>query len=142
MSKPCAGARRRISIAHARAATTRILKRCATLSRGNPAHPDIALLTACAAYGQARRRADRLARAHIRVAADDTLEQALAALHKAASSALAVVWTHRATTPEGHRARAAAILAWDEGDLISLVRQHGILQDRLMLALLADLVGA
>ena len=73
--------------------------------------------------------------------ADHTLEQAQAALHEAASSALANIVTLRATTPEGHRARAAAILAWDQGELISLVGRYGILQDRLMLALLADLVG-
>jgi hypothetical protein len=141
MSDISPSARRWIAAAHARAAATRILRRCAALSRGSSDHPDGALLAACAAYGHAQRRADRLARADARSTADHTLEQAQAALHEAASSALADIVTHRATTPEGHCARAAAILAWDQGELISLVARYGILQDRLMLALLADLIG-
>ena len=135
------GARRRVSVAHARAAATRILRRCAALSRGSPDHPDLALLAACAAYGDAQRRADRLARADARSMDGRRLEQAQAALHEATSSALADIVTHRATTLEGHCARAAAVLAWDQGELISLVGRYGILQDQLMLALLADLVG-
>ena len=141
MPRTSHGARRRVSVAQARSTTTRILRRCAALTRGSPAHPDVALLAACAAYGHARRPADRLARADARSLADHTLERAQARLHEAASSALANIVALRATTLEGHRARAAAILAWDQGELISLVGRYGILQDRLILALLADLIG-
>ncbi len=140
MPETSPGTRRRVTVARAYAAATRTLQRSAALLSGHPGHPDADLLTACVAYGRIRRRADRLGRADTRTMSGEALEQAYADLHTAGSSLLAQVAAHRAVTLDGHRARAAAVLAWDEGELIGLADRYGILQDRLMLALLADLI--
>ena len=140
MSETSPGTRRRVTVARAYAAATRVLKGSARLSE-QPTHPDAALLTACVAYGRIRRQVDRLARADTRTMSEDALEQAHADLHSAGSSSLAQVAAYRAVTLDGHRARAAAFLAWDEGELVGLVDRYGILQDRFLLALLTDLVG-
>ena len=48
----------------------------------------------------------------------------------------------RATTLDGHRARAAAFILWDEGDLLERARTDGILEEVLLRAILVDLVRA
>jgi hypothetical protein len=140
MSETSAGARRRVTVTRAHAAAMRTLQGIASLLKKTRAQPDAALLAACVAYAGVRRRIDQLSRAKTNLG-EDALERAHAELHEAASSALAGVAAHRAVTLEGHRARAAAIVFWDEGELIRLVDKYDILQDRLLLALLADLVG-
>ena len=97
------------------------------------------MLAACLAYFSIRRRADQLSQTTGEL--DGALEKTRAELLEATTSALADVAAKRAVTPEGHRARAATILLWDEGELVTLVDKYDILQDRLVLALLADLVG-
>jgi hypothetical protein len=140
MSETSPGARRRVTVTRAQAAAMRTLQATASLLKNTQAQPDAALLAACVAYAGVRRRIDQFSRAKINLG-EDALERAHAGLHEAASSALARVAAHRAVTPEGHRARAAVIMFWDEGELIRLVGKYEILQDRLLLALLADLVG-
>ncbi len=46
----------------------------------------------------------------------------------------------RATTMDGHRARAAAFILWDEGDLLERACVDGILEEVLLRAILIDLV--
>jgi hypothetical protein len=140
MSETSPGERRRVTVARAYAAATRTLQRSAALLSGHPGHPDAALLTACVAYGRIRRRVDRFGKAGTRTMSGEALEQAHADLHAAGSSLLVQVAAHRAVTLDGHRARAAAFLAWDEGELIGLADRCGILQDRLIIAMLADLI--
>ena len=140
MFQPSLGARRRVTVARARAAATRILQSTAVLLKNNPAQADAPLLAACLAYAGIRRRADQLWQTKGEIGQGEW-EKTHAELHEAATSALANVAADRAVTLEGHRARASAILFWDEGELITLAAKYGILQDRLMLALLADLVG-
>jgi hypothetical protein len=140
MSQTNLGGRRRVTVARARAAATRILQSTAVLLKNNPAQADAPLLAACLAYASIRRRADQLSQTKGDIG-EGALEKTHAELHEAATSALADVAATWAVTLEGHRARAAAILFWDEGELVTLVDKYAILQDRLMLALLADLVG-
>ena len=140
MSQSSPGARRRVTVVRIRAAATRILQGTAVLLKIDQAHADAPLLAACLAYAGIRRRADQLSRTKGEIG-EGALEKTHAELHEAATSALADVAAYRAVTLEGHRARASAILFWDEGELVTLVDKYGILQDRLMLTLLADLVG-
>ena len=55
---------------------------------------------------------------------------------------LKVVAASRATTLDGHRARAAAFILWDEGDLLGRAGKDGILEEVVLRAILVDLVRA
>lgn len=101
-------------------------------------HPDAVLLAACTEYGRLRFEIDRASRPIMR-AVDPGGDQ-MAALLAAGRAPLDIAVSVIATTPDGHRARAAMFLAWDEGDLIARARTAGLLEDQLLAALLIDLV--
>lgn len=141
MAQTSPGARRRVTVARAHAAAQSVLRHAARLLSDHPDHADAGLLANCVEYGRIRRRRDHLSRTGRRGMDKEEWERADANLHGKGAAVLEHVTSRAAVTLDGHRARAAAILAWDEGELITLVDTYAILQDRLMLALLADLVG-
>lgn len=58
----------------------------------------------------------------------------------AGAKALQALAALPATTMDGHRARAAAFVLWDEGDLLGRARVNNVLEEMLLGAILADLV--
>lgn len=128
---------RRLSPSRVRLAVRRVIAQATALPPGS-GHPDAALLAACAEYGRIRAEIDRASRPRARVGDPGGLK--VAALLAAGRVPLDAAVTAVATTPEGHRARAATFLAWDEGDLIARAGTEAILEDRLLAALLVDLV--
>ena len=137
MSPSQRAAPRRLSPSRVRLAVRRITALVAALPPGGP-HPDAALLAACAEYGRLRSEIDRSSQPRMR--AEDPGGVWMAALLAAGRIPLEAAIAATATTPDGHRARAALYLAWDEGDLITRARTAGILEDRLLATLLVDLV--
>lgn len=128
----------------ARRAYSAALKICRQAGRLSSAgtHPDEKLLEACARYGRIRRRIDRLAAGSARIDDDGERARAYADLTDVGRLALLASLSAAATTLEGHRARAALFLAWDEGELVGRARREQMLEDRLLAALLLDLVAA
>ena len=137
MSQSPRAALRRLSLSHVRLSVRRVTTQAAALPPGS-GHPDAALLAACAEYGRIRVQIDHASRPRMRAGDPGGLK--VAALLAAGRVPLNAAVTAVATTPEGHRARAAAYLAWDEGDLIARARTAGMLEDQLLAALLVDLV--
>jgi hypothetical protein len=140
MSLTSSGARRRATFRSIHAATGSVIRRTARLLSDEPSHIDADLLAGCIAYCRIKRRRVRLPKALGRRGEEDAGESDGADLHSKGSLVLAHVAAQTARTLDGHRARAAAILEWDDGQLIGLADQPGYLEDRLLLALLVDLV--
>jgi hypothetical protein len=140
MSQTSSGARRRTTFARVHAAIGSVIRRTARLLSDEPSHIDASLLAGCIAYTRIKRRHDRLPKARGCRGEQDAGESDEADLHSRGSLVLAHVAAQTARTLDGHRARAAAILEWDDGQLIGLADQPGYLEDRLLLALLVDLV--
>ncbi len=133
--------RRPSSVRAASAAAGRALRRARRLSASLDAHPDAALLAACGDYGLLHRRISRLFTGTASLADEEERSRAHAALLDEAQALLTRTATARASTLDGHRARAAAFLAWDEGDVIGRARREGIAEDLMLAALLTDLVA-
>ena len=129
----------RLTAKRAYVAALRVCREAGRLA-SSATHPDEMLLAACAEYGRLRRRIDRLSDNRARVDDLDDQSRVYADLTDAGRLPLASALSTRATTLEGHRARAALFLAWDEGDLIGRARRDEILEDRLLAVLLIDLV--
>jgi hypothetical protein len=140
MSQTSPGARRRVTVARVDAATGSVFRRTARLLSDNPSHTDAGLLTSCLVYSRIMRRYDRLPKARGRRGEEDAGDSARGDLYSRGSLILAHVATQTARTLDGHRARSAAILTWDDGRLIGLANEPGYLEDRLILALLVDLL--
>ncbi len=133
--------RRPSSVRAASAAAALVLRRARRLSASLDAHPDAALLAACGDYGLLHRRISRLFTGVASLADEEERSRAHAALLDEAQALLIRTATARASTLDGHRARAAAFLAWDEGDVIGRARREGIAEDLMLAALLTDLVA-
>jgi hypothetical protein len=126
--------------ARVNAATGSVFRRTARLLSDDPGHTDAGLLASCLAYSRIMRRYDRLPKARGRRSEENAGDSARADLYSRGTLILAHVATQTARTLDGHRARAAAILTWDDGRLIGLADAPGYLDDRLLLALLVDLL--
>ncbi len=108
---------------------------------GSDAHPDAALLAACREYIGMQQRRDRLSAGGVAQAADDVgRSRAVEALAQGASAMLARVTEMRATSLDGHRARAAAFLAWDEGDLMGRADELCFPEDQILAAIVLDIL--
>jgi hypothetical protein len=140
MSPSSTPSRRPSSARAARSAAVRTLSHAERLSASRPAHADAALLAVCSDWGVLHRRITRLFEGVASLADEEERSCAYAALLDDAHGLLIRIATARASTLDGHRARAAAFLAWDEGDLIGRARRAGIAEDRVLAALLLDLV--
>jgi hypothetical protein len=140
MAQTSPGARRRVTVARAHAAAQSVLRHTARLLSDHPDHADAGLLASCLAYSRIKRRYDRLAKASGHVGEENAGESAQADLSSKGSLILEHVADEAARTLEGHQARAAAIVTWDDGRLIGLADEPGYLDDRLLLALLVDLL--
>lgn len=75
-----------------------------------------------------------------RVSDDDERDELLAPLVDEQVAVLDAVCEARATTLTAHRARAASFFLWDGGELAWRAHADGFLEDRLLCALLRDLV--
>lgn len=141
MSLPDTRSPRPSSVRAAASAASRVLRRARRLSVASPGHPDAALLAACAEYAVLRRRIDGVFKGTKSLADEEERARVNADLIAAGHAALILTATSRAVTLDGHRARAAVFLAWDDGDVVGRARRHGITEDRLLAALLTDLVA-
>ena len=66
----------------------------------------------------------------------------LGAAERSLSRLLRSIAGMRASTPEGHQARAAAFVIWDDGDLLGRVAADRILGEVLLAAIVVDLLTA
>lgn len=133
-------ATRRIAAAHARAEANRLLRRAPALLRADPAHPDATLLAKCDDYAVIRKRLDGLFSRATRIVDEDARAEEYDRLSDAGEPLLRRLADLRAKTPVGHGLRAAAFLAWDEGDLLQRAQSDGLSEERLLAAILIDLV--
>lgn len=130
----------RMTAKRAYAAALRMCRKAGRLS-ANVTHPDARLLAVCADYGRTRRQIDRLSARSTRIDNEDERSRIYGNLTDAGRIELAASLSARATTLDGHRARAALFLAWDEGELIGRARREMMLEDQMLAALLLDLVA-
>ncbi len=103
--------------------------------------PDAAVIAACAAFNVLERRRLDLIEEPGRIADDDARDQALGPLAGEQQDYLDRLCRQRATTLAGHQARAISFALWDGGELADRARAHGLLEDRLLAALIRDLAG-
>lgn len=106
-----------------------------------PLHPDELLITAAAAFCSLEERRVALIEGPGRIDDDDDRDEALKPLAAAQTEPFRVLCDARATTPAGHRARASAIVLGDGGEIFYRAKVCGLPEDRLIAALLRDLVG-
>lgn len=140
--EPRGGVTRRFDVGRPIALAAAVLEELPGGGLGLDAHPDAPLLAACRGYVGLQQRKERLS-------ADDTARTAdharrsrfMEALTRRATAILARVAELRATSLDGHRARAAAFLAWDDGDLMGRADELGFTEDRLLAALILDLTS-
>lgn len=130
----------RMTARRAYAAALRLCKQAKSLSL-TKAHPDATLLALCAEYGLVRRRIDRLSAKSTRTTDGDERSRIYTELTDAGRVKLLASLSASATTLDGHRARAALFLAWDEGELVGRARRDMMLEDQMLAALLLDLVA-
>ncbi len=139
MAKTLTTGEGRMTAKRAYAAALRLCRQAGRLSSTMP-HPDAKLLAVCAEYGRIRRQIDRLSAGRTRID-DEERSGAYTKLTDAGRIPLVASLSAKATTLDGHRARAALFLAWDDGELLGRVSREQVLEDRLLAALLLDLVA-
>ncbi len=139
MAKTLKSGQGRMTAKRAYAAALRICRQAGRLTSTTP-HPDEKLLVLCAEYGRIRRQIDRLSAGRTRID-DEEQSRAYTELTDAGRIPLVASLSAKATTLDGHRARAALFLAWDEGELLRRVCREQVLEDRLLAALLLDIVA-
>ncbi len=103
--------------------------------------PDGTVIAACAVFNVLERRRLDLIEGPGRIADDDARDQALGPLAGEQQAYLDRLCRQRATTLAGHRARAISFALWDGGELADRARANGLLEDRLLAALVRDLAG-
>ena len=106
-----------------------------------PLHPDAVLITAAAEFCCLETRRVALIEGPLRIEDDGERDEALKPLAAAQTEPLRVLCDARATTVDGHRARASAIVVGDGGEVFYRAEVGGLLEDRLIAALLRDVVG-
>lgn len=130
------------------AATRRRLLGGATLLGAGPTRAGIAasadadLIASAAAFCVLERRMQDLIEGPSCVADDATRELLLRPLRDEQAPHLDRLCQARAVGLAGHRARAAAFALWDVGELADLAEANGFPSDRLLAALVRDLVEA
>ena len=130
------------------AATRRRLLGGATLLGAGPARADIAesadadLIAAAAAFCALERRMQDLIEGPGCVADDAAREVLLRPLRDEQAPHLDQLCQARAVGLASHQARAAAFTLWDAGELADLAEANGFPSDRLLAALVRDLVEA
>ena len=121
-------------------AAKRLLHDAPAVLRTSGTHPDMVLIEACIDYGNLHLQIEGLSKGPRRIENEVQRSRRYAGLTRAIRPLLQRAADLRATMPEGHAARAAAFLAWDEGELVQRASRHGILEDRLLAAILLDLM--
>ena len=106
------------------------------------AHPDGELLAACRAGAVLWQRQHAAFYGDTRIVDDDERDRLLEPLWALADPVLHRVYDLPATTLDGHRARAAILLAWDAGTLLGAAAADDLIEARLTLALAVDLLGS
>lgn len=109
---------------------------------GVPAAADEDLLAAVATFCALERRMRDLIEGPDRVADDDAREALLQSLRDAQAPHLDRLCRKRARSLAGHRARTAAFLAFDGGELAELADTNRLPADRMLAATIRDLVEA
>ena len=105
------------------------------------AHPDALLLATCRRVAKLWRRRDRLFVDGQPRYDEEEHERRLRSIDAAADPLLEYVCGCQSTTMDGHRARAAAFLASDESGLIIRANLRDLPGERLLAALVLDLMG-
>ncbi len=134
-------ARRRFAVVRELAHARRRLRQAAALLRATPAHPDAQLLEACAAYDLVRARLAALIPGSAPTADDEPSADAYDVVWATGKPVLARLIALHPTTPIGHAMRAAAFLVYDEGELLRRARSVQLIEDRLLAAILVDLLA-
>ena len=112
-----------------------------TGSLNGPDDADGALVAACRRYVQLEQRKVGLARKVGPDPDDGEADRASDTAFRSTRAILRRIVETPATTLAGHRARAAAFLAWDDGDLMGRSDDRGFSEDRMLAALVFDLVN-
>jgi len=102
---------------------------------------DAALLAACARFCALERRMLDVIEGPGRIDDDDARDPVLEVFRGAQRPQLDLLCRLRATSLTGHGARAAAFALWDGGETAHRAALHGLLEDRLLAALVRDLAG-
>jgi len=103
---------------------------------------DAGLLAAAASFCILEHRMRGLVEGPASVADDDARHSLLRPIRESQAPYLDVLCHQRALGLAGHRARAAAFAAWDGGELAEVAAAQGLPADRLLAALVRDLVEA
>ena len=138
-TRSTAQGRRSFSAARASTRANRVLRNAQSLIRKSSEHRDAALIGAAGDYGVIHRRIGRLLQGSGRIEAESVRSRRFADLTEAAAPLLEQLGNARAVTNDGHKARAAAFLAWNEGEIMGRADRDGLLEDRLLAAILLDL---
>ena len=134
-------ARRRFAIVREQAHARRRLRQAAAVLRVTPDHPDAAILEACASYDLVRARLAALIPGTAPISEDHPRGDAYAAVWASGKPALCRLIDERPATPLGHAMRAAAFLVYDEGEALGRARSVRLIEDRLLAAILVDLIA-
>ena len=105
-----------------------------------PLHPDAALIAAAAEFCALEERRVGLIEGPGRIDDDGDRDRALQPIAAAQEMYLRVLCDARATTPDGHRARASAIVLGDGAEVFYRAQVCGLPEDLLIAALLRDVV--
>jgi len=102
---------------------------------------DAALLAAYKRFCALERRMLHVIEGPGRIDDDDARDPVLEVFRDAQRPHLDLLCRLRATSLAGHRARAIAFALWDGGETAHRAALHGLLEDRLLAALVRDLAG-
>ena len=102
---------------------------------------DRALLFACGQFNRLERGKLALFEGPDRIAYDEERDKHLQPLVAKQLPLLDAICDTRANSLTAHRARAASFMLWDGGELAWRAATSGYLEDRLLSALMRDLVG-
>ena len=106
------------------------------------AHPDALLLATSRRVAKLWRRRDRLSADGQARHDDEEHERRLQAIDTATDPLLEYVCACQSRTLDGHRARAAAFLATDESGLLMRANTRDVPGEKLLAALVLDLLGS
>ena len=137
-----ARSRRRFFVADPMAAAVAALRSAPTGSLTGPDGADSALVAACRRYVQLERRRAELARKIGPNPNEGEVDREANAAFRSTRAVLRRIVETPATSLAGHRARAAAFLAWDDGDLMGRSDDRSFSEDRMLAALVFDLVNS
>ena len=112
-----------------------------TLPRSR-AHPDADLLVVCRQLWRLWQRRDRLFANGQPRHRETKHARLMRAIDEAANPLLEHVCNNQSMTLDGHRARAAAFLATDESGLLIRANRRDLPAERLLAALVIDLLGS